>query len=56
MIHLEIGEDDAGQLDIVLGQAQHLLGENDDILGQGLLGATLTLRRDDGYFPPDPYR
>jgi len=52
---LQIGDDDAGKLDIVLGQAYHLLGEKGDALAQGLiLGATLTLRRDGGYFHPTP--
>ena len=55
MIRLEIGDDDAGKLDIVLGQAHHLLGENGDALAQNLiLGASLTLRRDGGYFHPVP--
>jgi hypothetical protein len=55
MIRLEIGDDDAGKLDIVLGQTYHLLGENRDALAQGLiLGATLTLRPDGGYFHPIP--
>jgi hypothetical protein len=55
MIRLEIGDDDAGKLDIVLGQTYHLLGENRDALAQGLiLGANLTLRRDGGYFHPIP--
>ena len=55
MIRLEIGDDDAGKLDIVLGQAHHLLGENGDAMAQGLIaGATLTLRRDGGYFHPVP--
>jgi hypothetical protein len=55
MIRLEIGDDDAGKLDIVLGQAYHLLGENGDALARDLIvGASLTLRRDGGYFHPDP--
>jgi hypothetical protein len=55
MIRLQIGDDEAGRLDVVLGQAHHLLGENGDALAQGLiLGATLTLRRDGGYFHPIP--
>jgi hypothetical protein len=55
MIRLKIGDDDVGKLDIVLGQAHHLLGENGDALSQGLiLGAMLTLRRDGGYFHPIP--
>jgi AbiJ N-terminal domain 3 len=55
MIRLEIGDDDAGKLDIVLGQAHYLLGENGDAMAQGLIaGATLALRRDGGYFHPMP--
>jgi hypothetical protein len=55
MIRLQIGDDDAGKLGVVLGQAHHLLGENGDALAQGLIrGATLTLRRDGGYFHPIP--
>ena len=55
MIRLQIEDDDASKLDVVLGQAHHLLGENEDVLAQGLiLGATLTLRRDGGYFHPIP--
>jgi hypothetical protein len=55
MIRLEIGDDDAGKLDIVLGQVHHLLGENGDAMAQGLIaGATLALRRDGGYFHPIP--
>ena len=55
MIRLEIGDDDAGKLDIVLGQTHHLLGEDGDALAQGLIAdATLALRRDGGYFHPIP--
>ena len=55
MIRLQIGDNDAGKLDIVLGQAHHLLGESGDAMAQGLIaGATLTLRRDGGYFQPNP--
>ena len=55
LIRLEIGDDDAGKLDIVLGQAHHLLGESGDAMTQGLIaGATLALRRDGGYFNPIP--
>jgi hypothetical protein len=54
MIRLEIG-DDAGKLDIALGQAHLLLGEDGDALAQDLIAdATLTLRRDGGYFHPIP--
>ena len=53
MIRLQIGDDDTGKLDIVLGQTHDLLSENGDALAQGLiLGATLILRRDGGYFHP----
>jgi hypothetical protein len=55
MIRLQIRDEDAGKLDIVLGQAHHLLGESGDALAQGLLlGATLTLRWDGGYYHPTP--
>jgi hypothetical protein len=55
MIRLQIGDDDVGKLDIVLGQAHHLLGQNGDVMAQGLiLGAALILRRDGGYFHPIP--
>ena len=55
MIRLKIGDNDAGKLDIVLGQAHHLLGESGDAMAQSLIaGATLALRRDGGYFHPDP--
>ncbi len=53
LIQLEIGDDDAGKLDIVLGQAHHLLGESGDVMAQRLIaGATLALRQDGGYFNP----
>jgi len=46
---LKIEDDDAGKLDLVLGQACRLLGDSDDALAQGLvMAATLTLRRDGG--------
>jgi len=55
MIRLQIEDNDAAKLDIVLGQVHHLLGENGDAHTQGLiLGATLALRRDGGYFHPVP--
>jgi hypothetical protein len=55
MIRMDIGDDDAGKLDIVLGQTHHLLGESGDAMVQGLIaGAMLTLRRDGGYFHPIP--
>ena len=55
MIRLKIEDDDAGKLDLVLGQACHLLGENDDALAHYLvMTTTLTLRRDGGYFHPVP--
>jgi hypothetical protein len=36
MIRLEIGDDDAGKLDIALGQASWLLSENGDAMAQSL--------------------
>jgi hypothetical protein len=55
MIRLKIEDDDAGKLDLVLGQACHLLGDSGDALAQGLvMAAALTLRRDGGYFHPIP--
>jgi hypothetical protein len=49
-------EDDAvDELDLVLGQTHHLLGEVGDELAQRLMqAASLTLRRDGGYFYPMP--
>ena len=38
MIRLEIGDDDAGKLDIVLGQTHHLLGESGDVILERLSG------------------
>ena len=55
MIRLKIEDDDAGKLVLVLGQTCHLLGDCSDALAQGLImAATLTLRRDGGYFHPVP--
>ena len=55
MIRLQIEDDDAGKLDLVLGQAHCLLGENGDVLAQSLImGAALTVRRDGGIFYPIP--
>jgi hypothetical protein len=55
MIRLQIGDDDAGKLDLVLGQAHCLLGENGDALAQSLiLGAALGVRRDGGIYYPIP--
>ena len=55
MIRLEIGDADDDKLDIVLGQTYLLLGENGDALAQELIvDASLTLRRDGGYFQPIP--
>jgi hypothetical protein len=55
MIRMQIEDDDAGKLDLVLGQAHCLLGENGDVLAQSLLAsATLTVRRDGGIFYPIP--
>jgi hypothetical protein len=56
MIRLQI-DDDPGKLNIVLGQAHHLLGDNGDALAQDLLlGATLTLRSNGAYYQPHPRR
>jgi hypothetical protein len=55
MIRLQIEDDDAGKLDLVLGQAHCLLGENGDVLAQSLiLGAALGVRRDGGIYYPIP--
>jgi hypothetical protein len=55
LIRLQIEDDDAGKLDLVLGQAHRMLGDRGDMQAQGLLShATLTLRRDGGYFHPIP--
>lgn len=55
VIPLPIRDDDATKLDLVLGQAHYLL----DAVGHGLAAellrsATLSLRRDGGYFHPIP--
>jgi AbiJ N-terminal domain 3 len=55
MIRMQIEDDDAGKLDLVLGQAHCLLGENGDVLAQNLiLGAALGVRRDGGIYHPTP--
>jgi hypothetical protein len=55
MIRLTIEDGDAGKLDLVLGQACQLLGQSGDALAESLvMAATLTLRRDGGYFHPIP--
>jgi hypothetical protein len=47
-------DDDTDELDLVLGQTHHLLGEAGDELAQRLVqAARLTLRRDGG-LPSDP--
>jgi len=52
LIRLQIGDDEAGKLDLVLGQAHRVLGENGDVLAQNLiLGAILTVRRNGGFLP-----
>ena len=57
MIRLQIEDDDAGKLDLVLGQAHCMLGENSDVLAQSLIvGAALTVRRDGGIYLPHPRR
>lgn len=55
MIRMRIEDDDAGKLDLVLGQAHYVLGENGDVLAQSLImRAALTVRRDGGIFYPIP--
>jgi len=55
MIRMQIKDDDAGKLDLVLGQAHRLLGENGDVLAQNLiLGAALSVRLDGGIYYPIP--
>jgi hypothetical protein len=55
VIRLQIDDDDAGKLDLVLGQVHSMLGETGDALTQSLLlSATLTVRRDGGIFYPIP--
>src|SRR6266567_1581017 len=55
MIRLQIEDDDTSKLDLVLGQAHCMLGENGDAIAQDLiLSATLTVRRDGGIFYPMP--
>jgi hypothetical protein len=57
MICMRIEDNDADKLDLVLGQAHCVLGENGDVLAQSLLtGAALTVRRDGGIFYPIPRR
>lgn len=48
-------DDDQATLDQVLGQTDHLLGEDGDVHAQRLVqAATLRVQRDGGYFHPDP--
>jgi len=48
-------DDDATTLDLVLGQAHHLLGDDGDVHAQQLVqSATLRVQRDGGYFNPIP--
>jgi hypothetical protein len=55
MIRLQIEDDDAGKLDLLLGQTHCLLGDNGDVLAQSLiLGASLSVRRDGGIYYPIP--
>jgi hypothetical protein len=55
MIRMRIEDNDAGKLDLVLGQVHCMLGENGDVLAQGLIvRADLTVRRDGGIFYPVP--
>ncbi|OLZ51842.1 hypothetical protein BAY59_19720 [Prauserella coralliicola] len=52
---VSLDDDAVEELDLVLGQTHHLLGEAGDELAQRLVqGAKLTLRRDGGYFHPTP--
>jgi hypothetical protein len=52
---VSLDDDDAGELDLVLGKVHHLLGEAGDELAQRLVQvAKLTLRHDGGYFYPTP--
>ncbi|MFC7723211.1 AbiJ-related protein [Nonomuraea recticatena] len=53
VISLPLRDDDASKLDLVLGQAHHLLDADGQGLARDLLHhATLTLRRDGGVFHP----
>ncbi|WP_184986535.1 hypothetical protein [Sphaerisporangium rubeum] len=55
VIPLPLRDDDASKLDLVLGQAHHLLDADGHGLARDLLcDATLTLRRDGGFFHPIP--
>lgn len=55
MLRLKIENDDAGKLDLVLGQVVHLLSDSGDTRAHNLLmAATLTLRPDGGYYHPTP--
>ncbi|WP_116047009.1 hypothetical protein [Amycolatopsis palatopharyngis] len=52
---MSLDDDAVEELDLVLGQTHHLLGEAGDELAQRLVqGTKLTLRRDGGYFHPTP--
>ncbi|MGW6505125.1 AbiJ-related protein [Nonomuraea angiospora] len=55
VIPIPLRDDDASKLDLVLGQAHHLLDADGQGLARDLLrNATLTLRRDGGFFHPIP--
>jgi hypothetical protein len=55
MIRLQIEDDHAGKLDLVLGQAHCLLGESGDVLAQSLIAtAVLSVRQDGGIYYPVP--
>jgi AbiJ N-terminal domain 3 len=55
IISMRIEDNDAGKLDLVLGQAHCMLGENGDVLAQSLImKAVLTVRRDGGIYYPIP--
>jgi hypothetical protein len=52
---VSLDDDAIDELDLMLGQTHHLLGETGDELAQRLVqAAKLTLRRDGGYFHPIP--
>jgi len=52
---VSIHDDDHATLDLVLGQAHHLLGEDGDVHAQRLVqAAVLRVQRDGGYFHPMP--
>ncbi|MFC0556223.1 hypothetical protein ACFFHJ_35495 [Planotetraspora thailandica] len=55
VIPLPLRDDDTSKLDLVLGLVHHLLDADGQGLARDLLhGATLSLRRDGGFFHPTP--